>query len=132
MIRIEHISRNHYKFQLTTSRRGRRSIRTRMYTANYFNSLPHAEVDHQSEISMQLLRYFNSLPHAEVDGETMFVKLTSGIFQLTTSRRGRLRSVPLSLSGDSFQLTTSRRGRRLARTTSAPNKVISTHYLTQR
>ncbi len=37
-------------FQLTTSRRGRPSKLYRQHGRNYFNSLPHAEVDHQSYI----------------------------------------------------------------------------------
>ncbi len=54
------------------------------------------------------------------------------IFQLTTSRRGRLPiAVPLNV-GVFFQLTTSRRGRLAAAIKDEGYEVLSTHDLTQR
>ena len=79
-------------FQLTTSRRGRLvSARNGTGRNEYFNSLPHAEVDTESRKTDRVLLYFNSLPHAEVDAGSERMKQTAHIFQLTTSRRGRLR-----------------------------------------
>ncbi len=54
---------------------------------------------------------FNSRPHAEVDSCLLFLLLRPDLFQLTTSRRGRLTALVASLVGVNFQLTTSRRGR---------------------
>ena len=56
---------------------------------NYFNSLPHAEVDQKLQMLQQRWKYFNSLPHAEVDAEYDVISSGASKFQLTTSRRGR-------------------------------------------
>ena len=77
----------------------------------YFNSRPHEEVDYQCWQLLDRLNYFNSRPHEEVDLFLCAViygvyisthdltkrstvicatPLWSCIFQLTTSRRGRL------------------------------------------
>ena len=56
---------------------------------------------------------FNSRPHEEVDYVSVYIHLHSNIFQLTTSRRGRLLEVfAIMAISQTFQLTTSRRGRR--------------------
>ena len=55
-----------------------------------FNSRPHAEVD-QNESSYEIPgKSFNSRPHAEVDYWIRNGRVPSIVFQLTTSRRGRL------------------------------------------
>ena len=54
-------------FQLTTSRRGRQKTASTIYVEEYFNSLPHAEVDNLKNCFFSELGDFNSLPHAEVD-----------------------------------------------------------------
>ena len=99
-------------FQLTTSRRGRRKYRHYIlcnpnfnsrpheevdsdWNANtdfpyYFNSRPHEEVDNYSLMIQPLGQYFNSRPHEEVDDSRKCSCAFCGIFQLTTSRRGRL------------------------------------------
>ena len=56
-----------FKFQLTTSRRGRRKVEEDVRKAGYFNSLPHAEVDRSVAVYLPPGQHFNSLPHAEVD-----------------------------------------------------------------
>ena len=120
-----------------------------------FNSRPHEEVDQHLRIIDGSLPYFNSRPHEEVDGILTWTlshvtwisthdltkrsttmagrKSMRGWFQLTTSRRGRPRSVEngrqreyfnsrpheevdsgWKINGGlkmAFQLTTSRRGR---------------------
>ena len=143
-------------FQLTTSRRGRQGSccrssedppyfnslphaevdRISSRTARrlqHFNSLPHAEVDNHYKSTSHLYIHFNSLPHAEVDRNSCFIYNVFLLFQLTTSRRGRLPAAPLWTSSQyfnslphaevdtvlltpsalpsTFQLTTSRRGR---------------------
>ena len=99
-------------FQLTTSRRGRlhriflekgltyfnsrphaevdacRLLHT--CSTENFNSRPHEEVDQERRYNNEDNIYFNSRPHEEVDGFTYAVTLDIDIFQLTTSRRGRL------------------------------------------
>ena len=54
--------------------------------------------------------YFNSLPHAEVDECSPGRYHRNLLFQLTTSRRGRLKSGKHTIIHGIFQLTTSRRG----------------------
>ena len=119
----------------------------------YFNSLPHAEVDAKLRPVHDTDRYFNSLPHAEVDWirnssrtcwristhyltqrqtNTMPTKTTRCTFQLTTSRRGRPVGVFTMPKTSTFQLTTSRRGRRITLISIVCSRYISTHYLTQR
>ena len=71
--------------------------------------------------------YFNSLPHAEVDECSPGRYHRNLLFQLTTSRRGRLKSGKHTTIHGIFQLTTSRRGEQNSQSHS-----ISTHYLTQR
>ena len=98
-------------FQLTTSRRGRRRCRfVCSRHRKYFNSLPHAEVDGDTHANRYHVNHFNSLPHAEVDFHLSVVSLLTVVFQLTTSRRGRLIQ-----SSFLFVMI-----------------IISTHYLTQR
>ena len=101
-------------FQLTTSRRGRRLSVQDKRPISSFNSRPHAEVDIslyflQSIIALSThdltqrstnlvaheLKFkwpFNSRPHAEVDDRNLPTIMNWKIFQLTTSRRGRLRA----------------------------------------
>ena len=56
-------------------------------------------------------QYFNSLPHAEVDRNEAHRQGAEIVFQLTTSRRGRRLKFGLLSQKVKFQLTTSRRGR---------------------
>ena len=98
-------------FQLTTSRRGRRS----------------------SPLTSSCTQYFNSRPHEEVDRWSSSVSMVERLFQLTTSRRGRhvflpkvdgrgiisthdltkrsTKVIAKNTFAIKFQLTTSRRGR---------------------
>ena len=79
-----------------------------------FNSRPHEEVDCILHLFPKThLFSFNSRPHEEVDDNAPVRLSTTSLFQLTTSRRGRLHtpSFPQD-SSFQFQLTTSRRGRR--------------------
>ena len=65
-----------------------------LYVPISFNSRPHAEVDFQFPGLLHSSRCsFNSRPHAEVDDGSAFGFSIRGIFQLTTSRRGRRRAV---------------------------------------
>ena len=60
-------------FQLTTSRRGRHWNGPVEYPGlRHFNSLPHAEVDGETNNGKGARQNFNSLPHAEVDTEHRF------------------------------------------------------------
>ena len=54
-------------FQLTTSHRGRRVEHEVKRLDDYFNSLPHTEVDRSDHVRQAPPRHFNSLPHTEVD-----------------------------------------------------------------
>ena len=143
-------------FQLTTSRRGRRFDSSKILTsiiisthyltqrqtvdvlASYKDIIisTHYLTQRQTvdgKVQAEALKNFNSLPHAEVDMVVTKTGMT-GIFQLTTSRRGRLppfgcltvdsgisthyltqrqtaRLSLILLVEKLFQLTTSRRGR---------------------
>ena len=77
-------------FQLTTSHRGRRRNPQSSHLPEYFNSLPHTEVDSIYHISWRWYIYFNSLPHTEVDPLRLIHWVQIRVFQLTTSHRGRL------------------------------------------
>ena len=79
-------------FQLTTSRRGRLRILPGSALRRHFNSRPHEEVDMSSCRRFHRPCYFNSRPHEEVDQDTPRTMWIKGIFQLTTSRRGRRKS----------------------------------------
>ena len=70
---------------------------------------------------------FNSRPHEEVDGAVHVPVEEKRLFQLTTSRRGRLSFTRFPLTVYKFQLTTSRRGRRFDLT---PNPPTSSFQLT--
>ena len=81
-------------------------------TYRYFNSRPHEEVDENGVTTIKLIgisthdltkrstkfniiceyinQYFNSRPHEEVDLLTVRLPYVGEVFQLTTSRRGRL------------------------------------------
>ena len=63
------------------------------------------------DVYLKASNYFNSRPHEEVDKSPILKKLSWTIFQLTTSRRGRLVAQQKSVTPAAFQLTTSRRGR---------------------
>ena len=121
-------------FQLTTSRRGRRFDSSKILTSIIIST--HYLTQRQTvdgKVQAEALKNFNSLPHAEVDMVVTKTGMT-GIFQLTTSRRGRLppfgcltvdsgisthyltqrqtaRLSLILLVEKLFQLTTSRRGR---------------------
>ena len=63
----------------------------------YFNSLPHAEVDGELHfLQSGQNQHFNSLPHAEVDKRRNLSNAWKE-FQLTTSRRGRQQFVTKSM-----------------------------------
>ena len=88
------------------------SLAATFYHLNlYFNSRPHEEVDMLLSCPLWLLGHFNSRPHEEVDSINEAADGSTIIFQLTTSRRGRLCGQSDILPILSFQLTTSRRGR---------------------
>ena len=97
-----------FKFQLTTSRRGRPAV----------------------HMQYRLLLYFNSLPHAEVDGKeaSFFISI---IFQLTTSRRGRRLSCQSVANMEYFNSLPHAEVDGVSRALKNP-LYISTHYLTQR
>ena len=122
-------------FQLTTSRRGRRYwidiiiydliISTHDLTKRstildwyhhirsyYFNSRPHEEVDDTGLISSYTILLFQLTTSRRGRLVWGYQKNTEFLFQLTTSRRGRRSVHSLSTHRKSFQLTTSRRGRR--------------------
>ena len=118
-------------FQLTTSRRGRRSSPLTSSCTQYFNSRPHEEVDYvifkrgqQSGISTHDLTKRSTSTNQAV--------LPQVPFQLTTSRRGRLQKVCDALDAFIFQLTTSRRGRQNNCRRTSHLCIISTHDLTKR
>ena len=98
-------------FQLTTSRRGRPSVYRCGRRARPFNSRPHAEVDNGTEYTYKPANSFNSRPHAEVDATAPALLICLSFFQLTTSRRGRRENYKIRMQILDFQLTTSRRGR---------------------
>ena len=56
-----------HKFQLTTSRRGRRNQIAADFPRLHFNSRPHEEVDWLAFIPPTWYNNFNSRPHEEVD-----------------------------------------------------------------
>ena len=78
-------------FQLTTSRRGRRAEQQTGIDGGSFNSRPHEEVDGKYRAGGQTWTAFNSRPHEEVDDGRRGILEIKTTFQLTTSRRGRLR-----------------------------------------
>ena len=102
----------------------------------YFNSRPREEVDSDVLAKSPCAKDFNSRPREEVDKITDLMGSLPGIsthdlakrsttamlqwiscrrlFQLTTSRRGRLLPLRAGFHNLVFQLTTSRRGRRSA------------------
>ena len=116
----------HYLTQRQTLSRS--SIRSAF---QYFNSLPHAEVDKMSGIFTTIS---NISTHYLTQRQTVFedVDMTDDVFQLTTSRRGRLYLCYNKNHHFLFQLTTSRRGRRHCSASVSYLQYISTHYLTQR
>ena len=64
--------------------------RSMEYPGDYFNSRPHEEVDSRKINGGLTWQNFNSRPHEEVDMEWQTSNILPPIFQLTTSRRGRL------------------------------------------
>ena len=76
----------------------------------------------------------NISTHYLTQRQTVFedVDMTDDVFQLTTSRRGRLYLCYNKNHHFLFQLTTSRRGRRHCSASVSYLQYISTHYLTQR
>ena len=120
-------------FQLTTSRRGRRNTIKALLPPSYFNSRPREEVDVVSKVldatcsSFQLTTSQGGRPldnwwldhircistHDLTRRSTPeTVKIVAlDAFQLTTSRRGRRKSVLYPPFSGSFQLTTSQGGR---------------------
>ncbi len=81
-------------FQLTTSRRGRQIIPYFLRHLNNFNSRPHEEVDPLGNAESNQAVHFNSRPHEEVDPDPTRHYEPDCVFQLTTSRRGRLEMQP--------------------------------------
>ena len=77
-------------FQLTTSRRGRRVA----FSARWiFVSVSTHDLTKRSTANALAWYYrdsgFNSRPHEEVDYMALLLLISSVVFQLTTSRRGR-------------------------------------------
>ncbi len=66
-----------------------------------FNSRPHEEVDSFPGYSGSCSAPFNSRPHEEVDATVAVFVSTTGVFQFTTSRGGRL-PVGTSIIGKMF------------------------------
>ena len=98
---------------------------------NPFNSRPHAEVDLGCYVFCDSDVSFNSRPHAEVD---YYPASAFHTFVLSTHDLTQ-RSTPdacISLLICVFQLTTSRRGRLYQATVTVFNFYLSTHDLTQR
>ena len=140
-------------FQLTTSRRGRLCYLQARTTKRYFNSRPHEEVDVSTAGDES---YGNISTHDLTKRSTMLSSSedNKAVFQLTTSRRGRLYlwdgvrgnvhfnsrpheevdqlKEPFPQEDQLFQLTTSRRGRLEGLRNSFNSWFISTHDLTKR
>ena len=97
-------------FQLTTSHRGRQTVKFCFSGSAIFQ----LTTSHR--------------------GRHIFLNIIiwTQIFQLTTSHRGRHLFPVISSVKDLFQLTTSHRGRRSEAALEASEEIISTHYLTQR
>ena len=83
-------------FQLTTSRRGRQKQNSRGQFSSSFQLTTSRRGRQPDEPTLFGEEYFNSLPHAEVDG-VMMIQDCSLWFQLTTSRRGRQQFVTKSM-----------------------------------
>ena len=77
------------KFQLTTSRRGRRIEIPEDKQADVFQLTTSRRGRRENAVVGSVGGYFNSLPHAEVDKKMEVQSRISTTFQLTTSRRGR-------------------------------------------
>ena len=121
------------RFQLTTSRRGRRKRAIVFWELMYFNSRPHEEVDisFRTRLPKKGVISTHDLTKRSTDQATLvydgFYISTHDLtkrstctpslwsagfsFQLTTSRRGRLGQEQPTVLARIFQLTTSRRGR---------------------
>ena len=97
-------------FQLTTSHRGRPAALAAFFSASYFNSLPHTEVD----FTLKLI----------------FPPIYISTHYLT--QRQTKQHCTCTLCNRKFQLTTSHRGRHQRIQLSVIDFKISTHYLTQR
>ena len=126
-----------FKFQLTTSRRGRLYFAWHgfYFPPTYFNSRPHEEVDLAKRpstipiIVFQLTTsrrgrrntikallppsYFNSRPREEVDGTNLQVEAGTIISTHDLTRRSTPSEITIKGSGYIFQLTTSQGGRRV-------------------
>ena len=121
-------------FQLTTSRRGRQQpAGTTIYDRCIStHDLTKRSTGKGSTAGWGRLN-FNSRPHEEVDIIPTTGNFARGIFQLTTSRRGRRFPLAVCLIAQIlFQLTTSRRGRRSLSGFRSRSCGISTHDLTKR
>ena len=119
------------QFQLTTSRRGRRFYPEALTGYQYFNSLPHAEVDAWTLFTQSNRSYFNSLPHAEVDLSVFSRRWKQHISTHYLTQRQTIFS--LNISGGNFISTHYLTQRQTAHTPKTEkDKKISTHYLTQR
>ena len=83
-----------------------------VFFARNFNSRPHEEVD--MILVASCLLYIAISTHDLTKRSTTIAEFTGprNVFQLTTSRRGRLRFPVFTAPCRIFQLTTSRRGRR--------------------
>ena len=123
-------------------------------TKIYFNSLPHAEVDTDINVTgiqittFQLTTSYRGRPFYNISQDEAYTfQLTTSYrgrrlrhffqnisipFQLTTSYRGRLKIGRMKQDPESFQLTTSYRGRRVSGYALVHSRCISTHYLIQR
>ena len=121
---------------------------------SYFNSRPHEEVDDKKGVSMSdidisthdltkrstmeqyqksfIMEHFNSRPHEEVDQLKEPFPQEDQLFQLTTSRRGRLEG--LRNSFNSWFISTHDLTKRSTRRSRSKIwfDIISTHDLTKR
>ena len=89
-------------FQLTTSRRGRRTSASMATAAMAFQLTTSRRGRPYTDDNKPVEGTFNSRPHAEVDASKMGPELTAANFQLTTSRRGRLIHHPSICPAGSF------------------------------
>ena len=141
-------------FQLTTSHRGRPAALAAFFSASYFNSLPHTEVDFTLKlifppiyISTHYLTQRQTMrPNIHLQNGTIsthyltqrqtFLEFTIDLLKNISThyltQRQTKQHCTCTLCNRKFQLTTSHRGRHQRIQLSVIDFKISTHYLTQR
>ena len=85
--------------------------RSMEYPGDYFNSRPHEEVDHRSDSEISNRKNFNSRPHEEVDSRKINGGLTWQNFNSRPHEEVDMEWQTSNILPPIFQLTTSRRGR---------------------